>query len=240
AVLAALAVWIADRPGDVAINWLGYHLETGIGIVAVALVAFATLIIALWTLARTLINFPDVLSLFMRRRRVARGYSAISRGLIAVGAGDPYAARRFARDAHRLAADEPLALLLGAQSAQLAGNRAAAEQMFRAMAAREDTKPSGLHGLFVEAQRRDDATAARLYAEEAAKTMPSLAWAGQAVLQFRCLARDWVGALEALERNARNDLLDKPTYRRQRAVLLPARAPAPVATQRDAARAIIQ
>lgn len=239
AVVAAAAVWIADRPGDVAINWLGYRVETSIGVLAAALVAFAALAIAIWSLIRGLINLPDLLSLFMRRRRLARGYAAITRGLIAVGAGDPYAARRFAREAHRIVADEPLALLLGAQSAQLAGNRAAAEHMFQLMAAREDTKLIGLHGLFVEAQRRDDAAAARLYAEEAAKAAPSLAWAGGAVLDFRSASGDWVGALEALERNMHHDLVDRSTYRRQRGVLLTARALSLAESERDAARLMI-
>jgi HemY protein len=241
AVLAAGAVWIADRPGIVIIDWrsAGPPVEVNIGLVFVALLLFAALSVALWSLARGVINFPDFLSMVFRRRRVAQGYNAITRGLIAVGAGDPYAARRFAREANRIAADEPLALLLGAQSAQLAGNRAAAEQMFRLMAAREDTKLIGLHGLFVEAQRRDDAAAARLFAEEAAKTAPSLGWAGQAVLEFRCAGADWVGAIEALERNMKNDLVGKPAYRRQRAVLLTARALSLAETERDAAKAMI-
>ena len=40
------------------------------------------------------------------------------------------------------------------------------------MASRADTKALGLHGLFIEAQRRDDLASARAYAEEAARTAP--------------------------------------------------------------------
>jgi HemY protein len=228
------AVWVADRPGDVTIRWLGSEVQIQIIAIVVPLALVGLAII--WSLVRNIIRMPG---LFLRRRRAAHGYSAITRGLIAVGAGDPYAARRFAREANRIAADEPLALLLCAQSAQMAGNRAAAEQMFRLMAEREDTKLIGLHGLFVEAQRRDDANAARLFAEEAAKSAPSLAWAGQAVLDFRCAGADWVGAIEALDRNMKNDLVSKPAYKRQRAVLLTARALTLVETERDAAKAMI-
>jgi HemY protein len=241
-LVAAAAVWIADRPGEVAINWpwLGWHIETSIGVVVLALVVFAAVAITIWSFVRGLFTLPDFLSILMRRRRIARGYTAITRGLIAVGAGDPYAARRFAREAHRIVSDEPLALLLGAQSAQLAGNRVVAEQMFQLMASREDTKLIGLHGLFVEAQRRDDSSAARLYAEEAAKNAPSLAWASGAVLEFRCASGDWTGALEALERNLQHDLVARPVYRRQRAVLLTARALSLMDTERDAARSMIE
>ena len=77
------------------------------------------------------------------------------------------------------------------------------------MAGRDDTRLLGLHGLYIEAQRRDDVTAAQLYAEEAAKSAPAPAWAGQAVLEFRCATGDWTGALDRLERNMKSGLIDR-------------------------------
>ncbi len=136
----------------------------------------------------------------------------------------------------RIAPGEPLALLLNAQVAQLSGDRAAAEHAFRAMAERDDTRLLGLRGLFVEAQRRKDVMAARAFAEEAANASPALGWAGQAALEFRCAAGDWSAALAALDRNSRYGLIDKPEYKRQRAVLLTARALAAEESERDRAR----
>ena len=49
---------------------------------------------------------------------------ALSRGMIAVGAGDARAAAKHAADAGRLIAHEPMTKLLRAQAAQLAGDRA--------------------------------------------------------------------------------------------------------------------
>ena len=172
-----------------------------------------------------------------------RAYQAVSNGLIAVGSGDARAARKFTTDARRIAPNEPLTLLLSAQAAQLAGNRDAAAATFQQMAERDDTKVLGLHGLFVEARRRNDPAAALFYAEEAAKQSAVPPWAGQAVLEFRCIAGDWSAALVRLERNMKSGLIDKTAYRRQRAVLLTAQALAaedgtspPVAGQPDAAR----
>src|SRR5258705_1636600 len=82
----------------------------------------------------------------------------------------------------------------------------------------------GLHGLFSEARRRNDLAAARRHAEDAAKASPSLTWAGQAALEFRCHDGDWPGALEALERNRKGRLVHSDVFRRQRAVLLTAQA----------------
>jgi HemY protein len=143
---------------------------------------------------------------------------------MAIGAGDVGAARRFAAKAGRLVPDQPLLLMLQAQTAQLSGERAGADAAFRAMADRYETKLFGLHGLFIEAQRRNDPAAARQYAEDAAKASPSLAWAGQAALEFRCRDGDWPGALEALERNRKGGLVRLDAFRRQRAVLLTAQA----------------
>src|SRR5947199_5643705 len=237
-LLALGVVWLADRPGQIAITWLGYRTDTSVMVAIVAIVAFAIAIVMLWSLVRFMLRSPKLFSLALRERKHRRGYDAISRGLIAIGAGDARAAQRFAANAQKSLPSEPLALLLRAQTAQLSGDRAGAEDAFRAMAERGDTRLLGLRGLYVEAQRRNDPLAARLAAEEAAKDAPALPWAGQAVLEFRCAANDWEGALAILEGHRSAGTIDRATYRRQRAVLLTARALGAEEENRDAARTL--
>ena len=239
AMLALGVVWMADRPGDVAIVWQGYRVETSVMVAVVAVALVALLAVLGWSIVRSILRSPDLIAMFLSHRRGVRGYLAISRGLIAVGAGDAAAAKRAANEAERIAPGEPLALLLNAQYAQLSGDRAAAEHAFRAMAERDDTKLLGLRGLYIEAQRRKDVAAARAYAEQAANAAPALGWAGQAVLEFRCASGDWAAALSALDRNSRFGLIDKTDYRRQRAVLLTARALAAADGDRDRARSLV-
>jgi HemY protein len=243
AALAAGFVWFADRPGDLVIAWPwldqiwpGHgHVETSVMAAALAVAALVIVLMALWTIMRAILRSPEQVSLLFRHRRGAKGHLAISRGLIAIGAGDLNGARKSAEDAARLSPGHPLALLLTAQSAQMAGDRGTAERAFREMARREDTKLLGLRGLHVEAQRRGDTLAARLAAEEAGKVSSPPAWAGQAVLDYRCAAADWSGALDALDRM--KPALEKPDYRRKRAVLLTAHAVALNESDRDGARA---
>jgi len=237
AVVALGAAWLADRPGDVVITWpwLGKVIDLQLGVVVIAVLVLAIVLAALFWLLRAIVASPSNVAFFFRHRRSARGHRAITRGLIAVGAGDLKTARRFAVEAKRYAGDEPLALLLGAQAAQLAGNRPAAEVFFRRMADQGETRMLGLHGLFVEAQRRHDMPAARTIAEEAVADNPAAGWAAQAVLDARCAEHDWAGALAALDSNMKCGLIDKPTFRRSRAVLLTARALS--GADRDAARA---
>ena len=237
AVLATGFVWVADRPGDVAVTWMGYHIETSVMVAALAIAVLVFVVMLIWTIVRGILHSPEQVSLFFRHRRAMKGYLAISRGLIAIGAGDLRGARKSASEAARLSPGDPLALLLTAQSAQMAGDRDGAERAFRAMTRRDDTKLLGLRGLYIEAQRRDDTHAARLIAEEAGKASPAPAWAGQAVLDYRCAAADWAGALAALDHM--KGALDKADYRRKRAVLLTARALALEEIDRDAARAAV-
>jgi HemY protein len=234
-VLALGEAWLADRPGNVVVTWQGFRIETSLMVMTAAAVAALAVLAIVWSIVRALWRSPAVLAKRQRDRRGARAYAAISNGLIAVGSGDIDAARKLSADANRLAPGEPLALLLSAQAAQLSGDRDGAERAFRAMASRADTKALGLHGLFIEAHRRDDHESARAHAEEAARTAPTLGWAGRAVLEARCKDGDWAGALALLEQN--RGALDKSSYRRQRAVLLTARALATENSDRESAKA---
>jgi HemY protein len=238
AVLAFGAVWFAERPGDVAITWQGRRIDTSVMVLAAAVAAIAVATVMAWSILRAIVRAPDLVSRYLRIRRGERGYRAVSQGLIAVGSGDARAAKKFTAEAVRIAPREPLTLLLSAQTAQLSGDRDAAVATFQEMADRDDTRVLGLHGLFVEAQRRHDHSAALAYAEEAAKHASVPVWAGQAVLEFRCVAGDWSGALDRLERNMKSGLIDKRTYRRQRAVLFTAHAQSLAGGDRERAIAL--
>jgi HemY protein len=236
-VIAWGFAWVADRPGQVAITWMDYRVETSVIVAACAVAALVLIAMAGWAIVRAILRSPEQVSLFFRHRRAIKGYLAISRGLIAVGAGDLRLARKSADEAARLSPGDPLALLLTAQSAQMAGNSIAAERAFRDMSTRNDTKLLGLRGLYIEAQRRNDLNAARLAAEEAARTQPGVVWAGLALLDHHCAAKDWSGALDALDHM--KTTLEKPDYRRKRAVLLVARAQALEDIDRDTSRALV-
>lgn len=224
ACLAVGAVWLADRPGEVSVLWQGYRVETSVAIAAIGVVLLAMLALLAWAVLRFVLGLPGAFSFASRARRRARGFEAVSRGMVAIGAGDPVAAGRHAADARRYAGNEPLTLLLEAQSAQLSGDRGRAEAAFKAMLDKPETRVLGLRGLFVEAKRRGDMAAARAFADDAVRRSPSLAWANDALLDFHTSAGDWQAARTAVERRAALRLAEKAEAKRQRAVLLAAEA----------------
>ena len=55
AVLVAVAYWLAERPGLVSVEWLGYRIDTSVGILLLgvgALVVVAALIYRAWRFVR--------------------------------------------------------------------------------------------------------------------------------------------------------------------------------------------
>ena len=79
AAVAFGAAWLADRPGDVTITWLGHRIDTSVMVLASAVGALAFLSAAIWSLLRTLVRSRHTVGRYLRTRRGVRGYHAVSR-----------------------------------------------------------------------------------------------------------------------------------------------------------------
>jgi HemY protein len=222
--LAALALaaygltWLAENPGDVALTWRGVEYDVSLMVALGVVAGLAILLSFAWGVIRFVFRLPSLVSLAAKARRREKGYAALSRGMVAVGSGDARAAGRHAAEARKRLGDEPLAKLLRAQAAQMAGDRAGAVAAFREMLDDPQTHALGLRGLHVEARRSGDHEAALEFASRAHKHA-ALPWAAQAVLDDHAAHGDWAGALGIVESNAAAKLIDKPTANRWRAVL---------------------
>src|SRR5436190_11895134 len=93
--------WLADRPGEVTVLWGGWRIETSVMVAVFAVATLTALLLFFWSVIRGIIRAPDLFALFLRNRRGAKGYRAISQGLISIGSGDAHAARKHAQDARR-------------------------------------------------------------------------------------------------------------------------------------------
>lgn len=226
-LLAAAAFgvsWLADRPGEIAVVWEGWRVETTVPVALAVIAVVSGVLLLLWRLLSLLIRSPKLIAAFSRRRKREKGWQAVSRGLLAVGIGDNAAVRQARQDAARLLPHEPLTHLLTAQAAQLDGKPEVAIAAFRAMVDDPATRLLGLRGLHMEARKAGDKGAAYAIAEEAASAAPTLGWAADAVIEARCAAGDYAGARAVLERQMAQKGIDKAQYKRRRAVLLAAEA----------------
>ncbi len=219
-ILIALALseaWLIERPGEIVLTWQGYRVETSVLVGLAAVVAAAAALFVLWSLLRYTFRIPSLMTIATRSRRRDKGYAALSRGMVAVGAGDVQLARKSAAEAQKYLRHEPLTLLLRAQAAQLSDASDEASRAFEEMTHRSDTRLLGLRGLYFEAQRRGDAEKAQHFANLAHEIAP-LPWSARAGLEHQAAAGDWASALAALESGGAGHV-DKKTRERQRAVL---------------------
>ena len=223
-VLAVVTAIFADYPGELHVSWLGYEVNTSFMLGVGAVFAVVLVLVLLAGLLRGLIGMPDAISGFFRTRRQMRGLDALSKGVLAAGAGDAEAAARYSQQASRILTNEPLAQLLKAQAAQLGGDRKTVKRVFEAMLQDTETEALGLRGLFVQARQDGDLDQARLHAERAFALSPRLGWAARAVLALQTSEQDWPAVEATLDLCRRNKLMDTAEATRKKAVVTTARA----------------
>jgi HemY protein len=230
--------WIADRPGDISLEWQGQNYQTTLIVAITALVALVALVMAFWWVIRTLWTSPHSVRRFFRARKRDRGYQALSTGLIAAGAGNALLARKMSARARGLirADQEPLIRVLDAQTALIEGRHDEARRLYQEMSDDPETRELGLRGLYVEANRLGAHEAARQYAETAAEHAPYLPWAAKATLEYRCRAGHWDDAIRLLDQQRIANVLDRHEADRLKAVLLTARAQDQLEAEPAAAR----
>src|SRR3979411_83283 len=96
ALAAVGAAWVADQTGDVTLSWGGFKVATSLPVFALALgIAIVAAMLA-WSILRGLWRMPEKIRRRRAERRHARGRHAITHGLLAIGHGDPTAARAHA------------------------------------------------------------------------------------------------------------------------------------------------
>ena len=220
ALLVAASVWLADRPGTVAIDWQGWYIETQTGIAVLALVVIVVATALLWGGWRFVAGLPGAMLSFRRTRRRAAGYRALTRGMVAVATGDAEEARRQARIADGLLDEPPLTLLLSAQAAQLGGDETAARRWFEKMLQNPETEFLGLRGLIVQALRAGRGEEARALVSRARALRPASGWVLETEALLAARGGDWHTAQRAVEEAGKRRLLPAGTSAAQQAALL--------------------
>ncbi len=224
ALVAAGAVWLAERPGTLTFDWLGYTVEISIMVALTLLLVTIFILFVLWSLVRRVFNIPGALSGFLTKRKQENVHEALTKGIIAVGAGDSALASKYARKASSLAGDDPLAQLLKAQAAQLRGDQSTVNRVFETMSQSKETETLGLRGLFTQARQEGDMEKARALADKALDLNPGLAWASKAMLAFQSAGGEWAAVGQTLDNQRSAGVLSKDQEGRLQAVVQTARA----------------
>lgn len=215
-----LAVWLADHPGRVEIEMLGYAVYTEqVGLLIGAIVVFTAIVAVLYRIWRSLRRAPRRIVEHRGASKRQRGYQALTQGMVAVAAGDSREAKRFARRADSLLNDPPLTMLLSAQAAQLDGDEDAARRYFESMLDDPEMAFLGVRGLLMQAMRNGDNPEALRLAGRAQSLRPNTPWVLKYLLQLQVQAAEWEAADGTLQQVIRQGAVDAGTGRGQRAVL---------------------
>jgi HemY protein len=220
AVLMFVAVWLAERPGAVTVQWRGWRLDTSVGVLFAGLLIAILLAVALWLLYRWIVGAPGALLEGWGESRRRRGYRALTQGLAAVAAGDAVEAQKNARKAEQLLSEPSLTLLLSAQAAQLNGDREGAKQTFKAMLDDEHMAFLGLRGLIAQSLNDGNQAQALDYAERAFRLRPQTPWVVHSLFDMQAQIGRWREAQETLETGLRTRVVTADKGRVLKALLL--------------------
>lgn len=232
AILIVVAIWLVDRPGTVEIEWQGRIIEMSVGILLVGILLLMVVAAAIFWLWRNTIRAPKLLAHSRRTTKRAKGYRALTNGLVAVAAGDPGSAQRFARRAGVLLDEPPLTMLLSAQAAQLDGDDQAAARYFRAMLERDETRFLGLRGLITQALRDGDGEEALRLANQAKDLRGDTKWVLKTCFELEVRSGDWTAAQASLNQAVKERAIEPAQGKRYRAVVLAERGREAVAAGR--------
>jgi HemY protein len=220
AVLVVGAATIADYPGTVDITWQGWEIGTSVGVLVAAVALLALVLWLLLTLIAGIVRLPRRFRRNRRERRRRLGEQALTRGLIAIAAGENGSARRQASRAEALLGPTPLALMLAAQTAQLEGDEAGARRRYTELLDDKDGEFIGLRGLIGQATRTGDTEAALRYAQRAQELRPHAAWAFEALFALQARAERWEAARATLAAASRRHLLPAERAQHYRGAIL--------------------
>ncbi|PKU23460.1 heme biosynthesis protein HemY [Telmatospirillum siberiense] len=224
ALLIAGAVWLADRPGAVTVDWLGWRIETSVPVLLVALLLVGAVLGSVLRLLVRIVRWPSIWAERRRDGRRRKGYLALTDGLAAAAGGDTRQARKLAGRAEKFLADPALTRLLSAQTAQLSGDADAAQRHFEAMLERPETTALGLRGLLKLAMDRGDETAAIELATRCRLATPDDRWLAETLLDMLIRADRLREAQDLLDDAQRKKALPRDEAASRKARLLDKRA----------------
>src|SRR4051812_3576242 len=102
AIFVAVAAFFADRPGRGEIVWQDWQIDTSVAVVLVLLLLVALLLMLAFGLVSALVRLPSATRRRRRERGRRLGEAALTRGLVALAAGNPAEAQLQAHRAERL------------------------------------------------------------------------------------------------------------------------------------------
>jgi HemY protein len=193
--LLALAWWVGGLPGTVTAHAGPYAVTTSTPAAILLLFIVAVLLTMLLRVLGGIRHAPGAFGGWRAGKRAAAGEAATLRGLAALAAEDAQAAKAEAAKALKLLGETPLALMLSAEAARLAGDAAQAKTAFEKLTQHRELKFLGHRGLLRQSLAAQDHEAARQHAQAAEAAYPGSAWTRAQRLELALHGQNYATAL---------------------------------------------
>lgn len=209
AVVVCAAIWISTQKGAVDIEWNDYSISLHLGLFLLALTLFTIIAVAFFRIVGAVVNMPSGMSRRRRERNRKKGFQALTRGFVAIAAGDTKKASALAREVRTLMPDETgLPLLLEAQAARMRGEEGAARQSFEKLLSDKDAGFLGVKGLLKSSLDQGDSRKALEYARTALHQNPKQPWILKSVYDLELQNHLWQDAHRTLDQLKRYKAID--------------------------------
>lgn len=188
-------------------------------VLLVAVWALFKLLGILWAFLRFITGDETAINRYFARSRREKGYEALSQGLLAVAAGEGKLAQEQATRAAKYLDDPRATRLLSAQAAEVAGDDARAEAVYREMLEDDRTRFVGVRGLLKQKLAAGETQTALQLAQKAYALRPRNADMQNTLLELSTKQGDWKGARSVLKDKRKQGELPQDVHIRRDAVL---------------------
>jgi len=226
ALLALGAGILMETAGGVQITVAGTEYTLG---ALQSVMALTVLVLVVWLFFKLLslliatlkfLNGDETaLSRYFDKGREAKGYQALSDGMMALASGEGRLALAKASRAARYLDKPELTDLLTAQAAEMAGDTKKAAEAYKRLLGNQNTRFVGVRGIMKQKLSDGDTDTARQLAEKALALRPKHEEVQDTLLQLQARAEDWAGARKTLATKLKTGTLPRDVFKRRDAVL---------------------
>ena len=225
-LLAIGAGWLLDADGAIRVTFADTEFTLGplmaviaLGLLIVGLWVALKVLGFLWATVRFLNGDETALSRHMSRNREKKGLDALADSLLALAAGEGKEAQQKAEKAERYLDRPELTALLVAQGAEMTGDHAKAEEVYKRLVRDERTRFVGTRGLMKQQLEAGNTDTALALAEKAFALRPRNEETQDTLLRLQAAKHDWSGARRTLGAKLKHGSLPRDVHKRRDAVL---------------------
>lgn len=219
-VLAAVGMArLADTPGDVQLNWMGWQIETSVMFLIFAVGVLVLGVFLFFHLLDSIVSFP---TRFRRARKLEhheQGLSVLTEAFAALAVSDLATAKKLTRRAERLLGAPPITHLLAAQLARLEGDSEDATAHLKPLLEHKETRFLAARGLLEEARKSGDMEKAIAYAEEAENIRPDSSFAALSLIDLYTHEQRWQQAQNVIRKAKKHRALSADEAKRYLALV---------------------